>query len=173
MNLMSCLVIYAAICRELGVPLDFPGTPENYRAVYQCTDTEHLARAIAWIGTAPDAADQAFNVTNGDFIRWANVWPLIAETMGLPRGRVRTLTLADWMADKEPLWDAMVARHDLRPHKLAELADFRHADFVFHPHWDIMSSTTKLRQAGFHDVVDTEAMLIRLIQAYRADRLIP
>ena len=74
-SLPLLIATYAAICRHLGEPLNFPGTPGNYRAVYECTDARLLARAIVWMATEPRCADQAFNVTNGDFFRWENVWP--------------------------------------------------------------------------------------------------
>ena len=36
-----------------------------------------------------------------------------------------------------------------------------------------MSDMTKARQYGFHEVVDTEAMSIRLFDEYRVNRIIP
>ena len=36
-----------------------------------------------------------------------------------------------------------------------------------------MTSTTKIRQAGFHEVVDSEEMFLRLFAAFRAARIIP
>ncbi|MFZ4807683.1 MAG: NAD-dependent epimerase/dehydratase family protein [Hyphomicrobiaceae bacterium] len=45
-SLSMVIAVYAGICRELGLPFRFPGTPENFNAVYQCTDAAHLAKAI-------------------------------------------------------------------------------------------------------------------------------
>ena len=55
----------------------------------------------------------------------------------------------------------------------SELVRWRHGDFVFTPTFDIMSDTSALRRAGFHDVVDTEAMFFRLFDDYRRERIIP
>jgi hypothetical protein len=37
MNLISVIAVYAAISRELGLPLRFPGPESVYRALYQVT----------------------------------------------------------------------------------------------------------------------------------------
>lgn len=173
MNLIMVIAVYATLCRELELPLDFPGTPGNYGAIYQCTDSWHLAKAIEWLATRPECANEPFNVTNGDFIRWENVWPQVADYFGLPCGRVRTLQLEQMMADKAPLWQRIVARHGLEPYPYDQLVRWRHGDFVFTPEFDVMSDTGKLRRAGFHELVDTEAMFLRLFDDYRRARIIP
>src|SRR5438445_411900 len=69
---------YAAICKELGLPLRFPGKPGAFRAVYQVTESGHMANAALWAAGEPRCANQAYNITNGDYFRWCNVWPRIA-----------------------------------------------------------------------------------------------
>ena len=165
--------VYAAICKELGLPLSFPGTPENYRAIYQCTDSRLLAKAIVWMSTDPKCANQAFNVTNGEYFRWENLWPRIAGYFKMSCGPVVTLKLAKAMADKSAIWDRIVARYGLRNIPYDQAAIWSYGDFLFMPDWDMMSSTTKLRQFGFCDVVDTEAMFFSLFDVLRAERVIP
>src|SRR5581483_7947600 len=104
-SMARVIAVYASILRELGEPLSFPGTPGNFNAIYQCTDAALLARAIVWMATEPRCANQAFNVTNGDYIRWANLWPRFAECFGMEAGPVRTMSLANEMADKGPVWE--------------------------------------------------------------------
>jgi hypothetical protein len=36
-----------------------------------------------------------------------------------------------------------------------------------------MSEVTKSRLYGFHDVVDSEAMFVRLLHRFREDRIVP
>ncbi|MFC5672859.1 NAD-dependent epimerase/dehydratase family protein [Streptomyces incanus] len=62
MNLLLVIGIHAAICKELGLPMRFPGTRAAYDVLYQTTDAELLARATVWAGSAGTAADQVFNV---------------------------------------------------------------------------------------------------------------
>ncbi len=173
MSLITTLGVYATISKELGLPLRFPGKPGAYDALYQVCESVHLARAIAWAATEPACANEAFNITNGDFFRWRNLWPRIADFFGMEAGGVQTVPLATFMADKGPLWERIVARHGLDPHPVDRLAAWPFADYVFGCDWDVMSSTTKARQAGFADVVDSETMFLDLFQRFRDNRVIP
>jgi nucleoside-diphosphate-sugar epimerase len=173
MNIMTAIGVYATLSKTLGLPLRFPGKPGAYNAVYQACEARHLAKGILWAMTADAAANQAFNITNGDFFRWENLWPVFADFFGMPAGPVHTLGLTDYMADKAPLWQEIVDRHGLQPYPYADLVAWPFADYVFGCDWDVMSSTTKIRQAGFQDVVDSESMFLRLFQEFRDARIIP
>ena len=70
MNLTMVIAIYAAISKEMGLPLRFPGPEGAYRALYQVTSADILARAADWAGETPSAANEIFNITNGDYFRW-------------------------------------------------------------------------------------------------------
>ena len=172
-NLTLVIAIYAAICKELGLPLCHPGTPGNYTALYQCTDSGLLARAMVWMATTPSCANQAFNITNGDLIRWEHTWPKIAQYFGMEMGPRRNISLVRFMADKAPVWDRIVAKHGLRPFRYQEIVSWPYGDFVFTPEYDVISSTGKARRYGFHECVDTEEMFARLWSEMREDRVIP
>ncbi|MEI7968082.1 MAG: SDR family oxidoreductase [Betaproteobacteria bacterium] len=173
MNLALAIAMYGTMCRELGMPFSHPGTPENYRALYQVTDSGLLARAMAWMATDPGCANEAVNITNGDLFRWENVWPRLATFFGVKTGPQHSFSLREVLGDKGPIWDAMVARHGLRPHAYSSLAGWGFADFVFGSSWDIISDVGKARRAGFAESVDSEEMLLRLLAGFRADRIIP
>lgn len=173
MNMTSVLGVYAAISKELGLPLRFPGTPGGYRALQQSVDTDLLARAAVWAATEPRAANEIFNVTNGGLFRWEHVWPRIADHFGLACGPVQTIRLAERMADKGPLWAAMVERHGLRPTPYEKLVAWSFGDFQWQADYDSISETTKIRRLGFHDIVDDEEMLIRQMSRLQELRVIP
>ena len=173
MNITTCIAAYAAISKELGLPLRFPGKPGAYRAIYQVTDADHLARAMAWCATEPRAADEVFNVTNGDFFRWENLWPRFAGFFGMAVGPVQTIPLAEFMADKGPVWDGIVRKHGLRPIPYPEIAAWPFADYVFGTDWDVMTDTLKIRRHGFHDCVDSEEMFLRIFARFRDMRVMP
>jgi len=172
-NLTMVIAIYAVICKELGLPLSHPGTPGNYTALYQCTDTGLLSRAIVWMATHPQCANEAFNVTNGDLIRWENTWPRIARYFGMETGPRRHISMVQFMTDKGPVWDHIVAKHGLKPYAYDEIVRWTYGDFVFTPEYDVISSTTKLRKFGFHEMVDTEEMFPRLWDEMKAERILP
>ena len=172
-NLITVLGTYAAICRELNVPLDFPGSAASYSALSELSDATCLAEAIIFVSTHDAGKNTAFNVTNGDCFRWCQVWPLLARWFGIPCGVPRYMKLATWMADKGPVWDRIVARHGLERRSLESLASWEFADFVFAKEWDLLSDTGLLRRAGFNACVDTIAMIRDQLDRYRDAKLLP
>lgn len=173
MSIVPVIAVYAAISRELGLPLRFPGKPGAYRAIYQVTDSTHMANAALWAASEPRCANQAYNITNGDYFRWINLWPRIAEVFEMPHAEPQTISLVAHMADKGPLWDAMTRKYGLRPHRYEDIVAWPFGDYVFGCDWDVMTSTTKARRHGFHDVADSEDMFVRLLAQFRAERIVP
>ena len=173
MSIVPVIAVYAAISKALGLPLRFPGKPGAYRAIYQVTESTHLANAIHWAATTSSAANQAFNITNGDYFRWVNLWPRIAEVFEMPFAEPQTISLVAHMSDKAPVWDALVKQRGLQPYRYEEIVAWPFGDYVFGCDWDVMTSTTKARQHGFHDVVESEEMFIRLLKQFREERIVP
>lgn len=172
-SMAMVIAVYAAISKELGLPLQFPGTPGNFQAIYQVVDATLLAKAIAWISTEPRCAGQAFNVTNGDYIRWVNLWPGFARFFGMEPGPVKTLRLAQAMSDQGPVWDRIVRKHGLKPTPYERAALWSYGDFIFTPEYDMMSDTLKLRRYGFWESVDSEEMFLALFAHLRRQKIIP
>jgi len=42
----TVIAVYAALCKEMGLPFRFPGSPAAYRGVMEMTDAELLAKAM-------------------------------------------------------------------------------------------------------------------------------
>jgi len=141
--------VYASISKELDVPLRFPGKPGAYTSLIEMTDADLLARATVWAATNPDSANQAYNITNGDYFRWQHVWPKIASVFDMPSTEPQPHSLVELMAGKAPLWDAMVKKYGLRPYGFKEAVAWPFGDYVFSCNWDVMSDLTKSRQHGF------------------------
>jgi nucleoside-diphosphate-sugar epimerase len=173
MNLTGVIAVYAAISRELGLPLRFPGTPEGYSALHQATDARLLARATEWTAVTPACRNEIFNVTNGDYFRWENVWPQFADWFAMPLAPPQTIRLVQFMADKGPLWETMKAKYGLAPYAYEQVAAWGFGDAAFHRHWDSISNVNKLKKFGFLDWVDSETMFLGLFNEMRAARLIP
>jgi nucleoside-diphosphate-sugar epimerase len=175
MNPMAALGAYAALLREEGRVLDFPwGEP----TVFQAVDVDLLARALSWAATSPAARDEIFNIANGDEFTIREVWPAIAEAMGMEPGEDRPASLTEALAARREAWAALVDRHGLRaPCDLAEFLgqSALYCDGLFGaPYgWPLLMSTIKLREAGFHDCADTELMFRRLLDRMRERGLLP
>ncbi len=173
MNLAMVLAVYATIARELRVPLRYPGAPGAYGTLLELTDAGLLARAALWAATDPRAANQAFNVNNGDLFRWQELWPRVAAYFELEVAPPLPMSLAVVMADKEPVWDRIVRRHDLAPNRYRDVSSWAFGDAVFGWDYDLIADGSKLRRFGFHEFVETEAMLTGLFDDYRRRRVIP
>lgn len=79
MNLASAVGIYAAISKELGNELVWPGATDFYTNITMFTDAGLHARFCNWAALEPRAANEAFNVVNGDAESWMNLWPRVAD----------------------------------------------------------------------------------------------
>ncbi|CAM3778994.1 SDR family oxidoreductase [Castellaniella denitrificans] len=172
-NMLASIGVYAAICRHLGLPLEFPGKPGAYTSLLELTEARQLAEAIFWMCRTPEAANQAFNITNGDLFRWEHVWSRLADHFGMKAGPVRHFSLVQWMADKGPVWDEIVKQHGLQPLAIDQVASWGFADFTLNYDYDVISSMTKIRLAGFHRTVDTEAMMLDQLSQYRQKKFLP
>ena len=172
-NLVSTLGAWAAICRELGATLDFPGPQGAYDSLTQLTTIELLARAIAWMATEPACANEAFNVTNTDLFRWHALWPRLAEAFAMPLGSVRPLRLAEVMAGRGELWRQVCDRHGLVQPRLDRVANWGYADATLERTWDEILSHTKARRLGFHDWDDSLPRFFAILDQYRQARILP
>jgi nucleoside-diphosphate-sugar epimerase len=177
MDLIPPLGVYAAILREQGRPLDYPGGAAR---VSQAVDVDLLARAIAWAGEAEAARNEAFNVTNGDVFTWENVWPAIAEELDMKPGDAVPLSLAktypQWIAP----WDAIRRKHDLIAPGLEAFVglSFQYADYSMRYGQTesgppSIVSTVKINRCGFTEMMDTEDMFRKWFRHARSSRLLP
>ncbi len=176
MNLVAAVGAYAALRQAAGLPCNYPGgTP----IVTEATDARLVARAVAWAADSPAAADETFNITNGDVLIWPNLWPTVAAHFGMPEGEPEPRTLADAMPQEEDAWAAIVRRHNLRPLSLEQLVGgwWPFLDRAMRAGADAappsLVSTIKLRQAGFGDCIDTEDSLRFWLADMQADGLLP
>lgn len=173
MNLALALAVYGSLCRELGVPFSHPGPAANFHCLYQLTDSTLLAKAMVWMATEPRCANQAFNVTNGDLIRWENLWPRLARFFGAQPGPQRHFSLRSEFGDRDEEWRGIARKHGLQALRYEDIAGWGFADFVFGSTWDIVSDIGKARRFGFCDAVDSEEMLLALLDGFRRARVIP
>jgi nucleoside-diphosphate-sugar epimerase len=178
MNMIPVIGAYGALLREQGRPLSYPGGPPT---VSEAVDADLLARVLLWAADAPAARDEVFNVTNGDVFVWRDVWPAIADALGMEVGEPEPTRLAEELPRHHDAWAAIVERYRLRaPAALEQFvgdsptyADILLRPFGTPPPLPILVSTVKLRQAGFGDCVDTEVMFRRLFAQLQDRQLLP
>jgi len=172
-NILSVIGVYASLMREAGQALNWPGNDESFTAINQATDARLLASAIEWSLNSESAANQAYNVTNGDFFRWQHLWPKIAELYQMPAGEVNPQSLSDTMPALAGKWQELIKRHRLKPNSMESIVHWPFADYILRTGWDVMASTVKIRQAGFGDCLDTEQMYLNHLAEFQRLRVLP
>jgi nucleoside-diphosphate-sugar epimerase len=177
LNAIPAIGVYAAIWGGRGLPLSYPGGP---KLVFEMVDVDLLARSMEWAASTPAASNEIFNITNGDVFVWQEVWPTIAEALGMRIGPPKELQLASEMPKYAAEWAAIVRKYKLRaPEDMQAFVgeSFHLADFVFNTgnkHEGVtIVSTIKARQAGFHDCMDTEDMLRKWFSRFQELKLLP
>lgn len=160
MNLAPIIGVYAAICQEEGLPFGFPG---GVSYVWEAVDARLVADVIEWATTSPFAVNEQFNVTNGDVFEWRNLWPGMAEVLGVEPAPDDPKSVAEFLEGKDDVWQHIVEKHGLRPIALGDILGESHhyADFCFAhgatgPPPPAFSSRIKLQQAGFTGCYDTQ-----------------
>jgi nucleoside-diphosphate-sugar epimerase len=176
LNVLPAIGVYAAIRREKGEPFSFPGGPSF---VWEAADADLVGQAMAWAAEAPQAANEIFNVTNGDVFEWRSVWPALAETLGVKLGPDEPTSLAAYLRDNAELWSKIVGKYGLVSGDLRGFVGQgdQHADFAFAygaPAGPVaFVSTVKLRKAGFNAAVDTRDAFSAALQSFIDRKLLP
>ncbi len=180
MNPVPVIGAYAALLREEGRPLDFPGRP-GAPTLREAVDADLVAHALSWATGEPNAWGGTFNLTNGDVFMWENVWPAIAETLGMAAGEPHETSLVEEMPKRADDWAALVEQHGLTsPADLMAFCGYNslvYADTVLgapnRPPLPILNSTIAARQAGFTECMDTEDMFRKWFSRLQETGAIP
>ncbi len=176
MNIIGAIGAYAAIQRELGKPLGFPG---GGRYINAASDSRLIAQAAEFSATHEIAANETYNVVNGDVLVWQDLWASIARRFGMETGPDEKCELTSEMPEREDVWRRIVDGHGLQPLRLEELigSSWQFTDRALgHGHEraaDSVLSTIKLRQHGFAGCIDTEDSLHDWLERMQAARLLP
>lgn len=165
MNPIPAIAAYAAILRERGEPLHFPGRV-GAPVLREAVDADLVAHALAWAATSPAAKGGTYNLTNGDVFLWENVWPAIAESLGMAPGEQRPVSLAEMLPELDAEWAAIVDKYSLNaPRSVLDFVGANslvYADMVLgggaQVRLPVLNSTIAIRQAGFHECMDSEDM---------------
>ena len=175
MNMGTTLAVYATLCRETGRPFQFPGSAAQWNGLTDMTDARQLARHLLWAATTPAAANEDFNIVNGDIFRWSWMWGRIADWFGIAAapfdGVVRPLE--EQMAGDADLWRRIAVRDGLAEPDLVRLTSPWHTDADLGRPIEVVTDMSKSRRLGFTAYQPTDDAFFELFAELRADRLIP
>jgi len=178
MNLPPVIGAYAAICRAEGRPFGFPGGASR---VWEAVDTRLVGGALVWAATSPAAAGETFNLTNGEVFEWRDLWPALADALGVEPGPDEPVRLAEFLPARAQTWERITARHGLRPVPMSDLLGESHhyADMCFNygsgdgQRNPAFVSTVKVKQAGFTETWDTEESFCYWLQVLIDRKILP
>ncbi|MEF3083681.1 SDR family oxidoreductase [Luteimonas sp. SMYT11W] len=175
MNMGTTLAVYASLCKSTGRPFRFPGSTAQWEGLTDMTDARQLAKHLLWAATTPAAADEAFNVVNGDVFRWRWMWGRIAEWFELEPapfdGTVQPLEMQ--MADDADAWTQLAVAHGLIEADIQRLISPWHTDADLGRPLEVVTDMSKSRRMGFLDYQPSDDAFFDLFAKLRAQRLIP
>jgi nucleoside-diphosphate-sugar epimerase len=175
MNMAVTIAVYATLCKATGLPFYFPGHPTTHFGLNDVTDARILALQMVWAAETPNAANEAFNVANGEVIRWRELWADIADYFGLPVAEYpgHHLPLKDVMANMDGVWDRVAAAHRLQPVPLRNLDSSWFTDLDLGRPMECVNSMAKARRFGFNGFQDTRRSFFDVFDQLRQKRIIP
>ncbi|UZJ58762.1 SDR family oxidoreductase [Pseudomonas sp. KU26590] len=175
MNMATTLAVYASICKATGRPFVFPGSRVQWDSLTDMTDARQLAKQQLWAATTPAAADQAFNITNGDVFRWKWMWGQIAEYFGVHPAAFpeKVSPLEEQMANDQGAWDELVRAHGLKEADIGRLISPWHTDADLGRPIEVVTDMSKSRALGFNAFQASDQAFFDVFDTLRAQRLIP
>ncbi|MBB1140170.1 SDR family oxidoreductase [Myroides sp. WP-1] len=175
MNMGTTLAVYASICKAEGKPMIWPGSEAQWNGLSDVTDAKQLAKQLVWAAQEEKAANQAFNIVNGDVFRWNQLWFELAawfeiEALGFDK-EIRPLQKQ--LEGKESLWKELGLAHGLKITDLNQLASPWHTDLDLGRPLEVVTEMSKSRQLGFSAYQTTRDSFFDLFEKLRTERFIP
>ncbi|MCQ4296623.1 SDR family oxidoreductase [Pseudomonas stutzeri] len=174
MNMATTLAVYASICRHTGRPFRFPGSEVQWNSLTDMTDAGQLAKQLRWAATTPAAANQAFNIVNGDVFRWKWMWSRIAEWFGIEAAPFEGPTpLEQQMTGDAAIWSEMSKQFGLAEADIGKLISPWHTDADLGRPIEVVTDMSKSRKLGFLDYQASDEAFFEVFAKLRASKLIP
>lgn len=177
MNLPPIIGAYAALRTQEGKPFSFPGGADW---VWEAVDARLVGNACLWAADNNVANGETYNLTNGEVFSWRDMWPALADTLGVEAGPDEALDMAIYMEGKVDAWAQLVADHDLAAISLPDLIGESHhyANLCFNvgnaqPPAPTYLSTVKIKQAGFTETHNSEESFCFWLNDLMRRRVIP
>jgi nucleoside-diphosphate-sugar epimerase len=177
MNLIPVIGAYLSLA---SANAEAPGWPGGPGVPMDVVDADLLARAMLWAAHADSAANETFNVSNGDVLVWENLWPAVARSFAVPVGDPAPRSVAAYLTANTDRWRELAATNNLLLADLNTLLGDSpiYADVIWNtagraPPPSTLLSTVKLRKAGFDECIDSEDIILNWLKRLRKMRILP
>lgn len=175
MNIGTTLAVYASLCKAEGKPMIWPGSEAQWKGISDVTDAKMLAKQLVWAAEEELAANQAFNVVNGDVFRWNQLWFDLASWFGVEaegfHGTIRPLEKQ--LEGKEQIWEQLAQTQKLKVTTLAKITSPWHTDLDLGRPLEVVTDMSKSRKLGFSAYQTTTDSFFDLFQKLREEQIIP
>ena len=178
LNVAVALALYGSIQKARCEPFAFLGTEASFNSLFQVVDASLLARASIHVSTTAGCSNKAFNINNGDIFRWSQLWPALADFFGLPCAGPQRLSPTRFFERESATWQTMAKQHGLREFPYERLprwclGEYTEPNGRLSAEYDLFANTTRLRQSGFCEALDSQDMFLRIFAELRALKVIP
>ena len=188
MNEALTLAIYFLTCRELGVEAKMPTNWNYWNGTDDVSDARLIADLSVFASTQPQCANQAFNVTNGDYFCWRYLWPRLAEYFGAAASSEQSferkdlvtgepfleLNVEEWARDKQVVRDRLCDRTGVQQAKSTfNAGTWAFQDWVFHRTWSATLSINKARKLGWTGHMDSYDSFVDAFKEFKRLGQIP
>ena len=177
MNLPPVIGAYAALRRLEGRPFSFPGGADW---VWEAVDVRLVGDACVWAANADAAINQTFNLTNGEVFSWRDLWPALADALGVALGPDEPLDLVGYFETRTEAWATLAQDYALVTPSLDSLLGESHhyANLCFAFGAEVspppsLVSTIKIKQAGFTDTYNTEESFCHWLKVLQSRSVLP
>lgn len=176
-NMIGSLCVYAAICKQEGVPFRFPGGKHAWEGFSDASDADLIAEHQIWASVDPYAKNEAFNCSNGDIFSWKVMWKVLSEQLELEcvgyEGEEKRFSLEEAMKGKEGIWEAMVKENGLSETSLSEVGNWQFVDRCLNSEKTHLDSMNKSKEHGFSGFRNSINSLIYWVDKVKTYRIVP
>nr|D7PI19.1 RecName: Full=Short chain dehydrogenase gsfE; AltName: Full=Griseofulvin synthesis protein E [Penicillium aethiopicum]ADI24957.1 GsfE [Penicillium aethiopicum] len=188
LNVALTIAMYFLICRELGSASPMPTNQRYWEGTDDVSYAPLIADLTIFVSTRKSCANEAFNVTNGDYFTWRYMWPRLAASLGAKADSQQCFekpmpgegelqldwSLAEWCKDKRKVWEDLCDRQGLPGAKATfDLAGWAVGDFLYQRTWSATLSVNKARRFGWTGHMDSYQSFVDTFDKFRQLGLIP
>ncbi|KAJ9654477.1 hypothetical protein H2198_006486 [Neophaeococcomyces mojaviensis] len=189
MNSALTYALYILTCKDSGEEPKMPTNQIYWNGYDDCSYAPLIADLTLFVSTNSGCANQAFNVTNGDYFCWRYMWPRLTAYFGIQTSSEHDfqqtsikigdphleIALKEWATnEKRKVWDRLC--DDMKCPEAKGTWDagtWQYQDWVFGRTWSATLSMSKARRYGYKGYVDSFEAFVETFEKMKKLKQIP
>lgn len=189
MNSALTYALYILTCKKLGQIPKMPTNQIYWTGYDDCSYAPLIAEFTIFVSTNPAAVNEAFNITNGDYLCWQYMWPRLTayfgvetssaykfEHPGLEVGAPHLeVSLAEWASsEKKQAWEQYCEENGCPEAKSSwDAGTWQYQDWVFGRTWSATLSMSKARKFGYNGYIDSFQSFVETYEKMKSLKQLP